>query len=151
MGVTAHPTAEWIAQQITEAFGWRNAPRYVVRDRDRVYGARFIQRVRAMGIRDRPIAPHSPWPNGYAERLIGSIRHDCLDHVVVFGERSGATLIVGLWGRTDDEDREHLQTTAADFYVSSLREALSLCIDAVSGDLAKPPPTLDAEAATTAA
>ena len=52
LGVTAHPTAEWIAQQITEAFGWRNAPRYVVRDRDRVYGARFIQRVRAMGIRD---------------------------------------------------------------------------------------------------
>ena len=86
LGVTAHPTAEWIAQQITEAFGWRNAPRYVVRDRDRVYGARFIQRVRSMGIRDRPIAPHSPWQNGYAERLIGSIRRDCLDHVVVFGE-----------------------------------------------------------------
>jgi transposase InsO family protein len=86
LGVTAHPTAEWIAQQITEAFGWRNGPRYVVRDRDRVYGARFIQRVRAMGIRDRPIAPRSPWQNGYAERLIGSIRRNCLDHVVVFGE-----------------------------------------------------------------
>jgi hypothetical protein len=64
---------------------------------------------------------------------------------------AGATLIVGLWGRADDEDREHLQTAAADFYVSSLREALSLCIDAVSGGLAKPPPTRDAEAATTAA
>jgi transposase InsO family protein len=87
LGVTTHPTAEWIAQQITEAFGWRNTPRYIVRDRDRVYGARFIQRVRAMGIRDRPIAPRSPWQNGYAERLIGSIRRDCLDHVVVFGER----------------------------------------------------------------
>ena len=86
LGVTAHPTAEWIAQQITEASGWRNAPRYVVRDRDRVYGARFVQRVRAMGIRDRPISPRSPWQNGYAERLIGSIRRDCLDHVVVFGE-----------------------------------------------------------------
>ena len=59
LGVTAHPTAEWIAQRITEAFGWRNAPRYVVRDRDCVYGARFIQRGRAMGIRDRPIAPRS--------------------------------------------------------------------------------------------
>ena len=60
LGVTAHPTAEWIAQQITEVSGWRNAPRYVVRDRDRVYGARFVQRVRAMGIRDRPISPRSP-------------------------------------------------------------------------------------------
>jgi transposase InsO family protein len=78
LGVTAHPTVEWIAQQLTEAFGWRNAPRYVVRDRDRIYGARFIQRVRAMGIRDRPIPPRSPWQNGYAERLIGSIRRDCV-------------------------------------------------------------------------
>jgi hypothetical protein len=68
LGVTAHPTAEWIAQQFTESFAWRNAPRYVVRDRDRVYGARFVQRVRAMGIRDRPISPRSPWQNGYAER-----------------------------------------------------------------------------------
>ena len=86
LGVTAHPTAEWIAQQITEVSGWRNAPRYVVRDRDRVYGARFVKRVRAMGIRDRPISPRSPWQNGHAERLIGSIRRDCLDHIVVFGE-----------------------------------------------------------------
>ena len=86
LGVTAHPTAEWIAQQFTESFAWRNAPRYVVRDRDRVYGARFVQRMRAMGIRDRPISPRSPWQNAYAERLIGSIRRDCLDHVVVFGE-----------------------------------------------------------------
>jgi transposase InsO family protein len=87
LGVTAHPTAEWIAQQLTEAFAWRDAPRYVVRDRDRIYGARFIQRVRFMGIRDRPISARSPWQNGYAERLIGSIRRECLDHVIVFGER----------------------------------------------------------------
>jgi transposase InsO family protein len=86
LGVTAHPTAEWIAQQLVEAFGWRDLPRYVIRDRDRIYGARFIQRVRAMGIRDRPTSAHSPWQNGYAERLIGSIRRECLDHVVVFGE-----------------------------------------------------------------
>lgn len=86
-GVTAHPTADWIAQQFTEAFGWREAPHYVVRDRDRAYGARFTQRVRAMGIRDGPISARSPWQNGYAERLIGSIRRECLDHVVVFGER----------------------------------------------------------------
>jgi Integrase core domain len=87
LAVTAHPTAEWIARQVTEAFGWRDAPRYVVRDRDRVYGGEFIRRIRAMGIRDRPISARSPWQNGHAERLIGSIRRECLDHVVVFGER----------------------------------------------------------------
>jgi len=82
LGVTAHPTAEWIAQQLVEAFGWRDTPRYVVRDRDCIYGARFTQRVRAIGIRDRPTATRSPWQNGYAERLIGSIRLECLDHVI---------------------------------------------------------------------
>jgi transposase InsO family protein len=87
LGVTAHPSAQWIAHQLTEACGWQRAPRYIVRDRDRVYGDVFIQRLRAMGIRDRPIAPQSPWQNGYAERLIGSIRRDCLDHAVVLGER----------------------------------------------------------------
>jgi len=93
LGVTAHPTAEWIAQQLVEAFGWRETPRYVVRDRDCIYGARFTQRVRAMGIRDRPTAARSPWQNGYAERLIGSIRRECLDHVIVFGERHLRTLL----------------------------------------------------------
>jgi len=87
LGVTAHPTAEWIARQLTEACGWDPAPRYVVRDRDRVYGEVFTRRLRAMGIRDRPTAPRSPWQNGHTERLIGSIRRECLDHVVVFGER----------------------------------------------------------------
>jgi transposase InsO family protein len=87
LGVTAYPSAEWIARQLTEACGWQQAPRYIIRDRDRVYGGVFAQRLRAMGIRDRPIAPYSPWQNGCAERLIGSIRRDCLDHVVVFGEQ----------------------------------------------------------------
>src|SRR6266852_4989893 len=87
VGVTAHPTAEWIANQITEAFGWERAPHYLIRDRDRAYGNVFIRRLRSMGIRDRPTSPRSPWQNGYAERLIGSIRRECLDHVVVFGER----------------------------------------------------------------
>ena len=86
-GVTAHPTAEWIANQLTEACGWEQAPRYLIRDRDRAYGEVFIRRLRSMGIRDRPTSPRSPWQNGYAERLIGSIRRECLDHVVVFGER----------------------------------------------------------------
>jgi transposase InsO family protein len=87
LSVTAHPTAEWIARQISEACGWEPAPDYLVRDRDRVYGEAFARRLRAMGIRDRPTAPRSPWQNGYAERLIGSIRRECLDHVIVFGER----------------------------------------------------------------
>jgi hypothetical protein len=87
LGVTAHPTAEWISRQLTEAYGWKVAPRYIIRDRDAVYGDVFIRRLRAMSIRDRPTAPRSPWQNGYCERAIGSIRRECLDHVVVFGER----------------------------------------------------------------
>jgi transposase InsO family protein len=86
INVTPHPTAEWIARQVTEAFPWAEAPRYLLRDRDRVYGAAVIHRLRAMGIRDKPIAPGSPWQNGFAERLIGSIRRECVDHVVVLGE-----------------------------------------------------------------
>jgi hypothetical protein len=71
LGVTAHPTAEWMARQLTEAFGWEGTPQYIVRDRDAVYGEIFTRRLRAMGIRDRPIARRSPWQNGHAERLIG--------------------------------------------------------------------------------
>jgi transposase InsO family protein len=86
INVTAHPTAEWVARQIAEAFPWNEAPRYMIRDRDRIYGAVVTRRLRAMGIRDKPIAPASPWQNGFAERLIGSIRRECLDHVIVLGE-----------------------------------------------------------------
>ena len=84
--VTRHPTAEWLARQITEAFPWGSAPAYLVRDNDRTYGHVFTSRVRAMGIRDRPISPGSPWQNGYAERLIGTLRRECLDQMVIFGE-----------------------------------------------------------------
>ena len=76
-----------IAQQITEAFPWNEAPRYLIRDRDGIYGAAVTRRLRAMGIRDKPIAPGSPWQNGVAERLIGTIRRDCADHVVALGEQ----------------------------------------------------------------
>jgi transposase InsO family protein len=86
INVTPHPTADWIARQITEAFPWNEAPRYLIRDRDRVYGVAVRHRLRAMGIRDKPIAPRSPWQNGFAERLIGSIRRECADHVIVLGE-----------------------------------------------------------------
>jgi transposase InsO family protein len=86
--VTTNPTAEWIACQITEAFPWDQAPRYLLRDRDRSYGAIVRHRLQAMGIRDHPTAPRSPWQNGHVERLIGSIRRECLDHIVVVGEAS---------------------------------------------------------------
>jgi transposase InsO family protein len=84
--VTTHPTAEWLARQISEAFPWNSAPRYLIRDRDRSYGDIFQRRVQSMGIRDRPIAPRSPWQNGYVERLIGSVRRECLDHLIIFSE-----------------------------------------------------------------
>ena len=86
INVTTNPTAEWVARQITEAFPWDGSPRYMIRDRDRIYGAVVTRRLRAMGIRDKPIAPASPWQNGYAERLIGSIRRECVDHIIVLGE-----------------------------------------------------------------
>ena len=85
--VTRYPTAEWLAQQIVEAFPWNTAPIYLVRDNDGAYGQAFTRRIRRMGIRDRPISPRSPWQNPYAERLIGTLRRDCLDHVLIFGER----------------------------------------------------------------
>ena len=86
INVTSNPTTEWIARQITEAFPWDGAPGYIIRDRDRIYGAVVTRRWRAMGIRDRPTAPASPWQNGFAEQLIGSIRRECVDHIIVLGE-----------------------------------------------------------------
>jgi transposase InsO family protein len=86
VNVTPNPSAEWIARQITEAFPWDDAPQYLIRDRDRIYGSFFTRRLRAMGIRDKPTAPASPWQNGFAERLIGSIRREWVDHLIVLGE-----------------------------------------------------------------
>jgi transposase InsO family protein len=85
--VTRHPTSEWLAQQIVQAFPWSTTPTYLVRDNDGAYGRAFTSRVRAMRIRDRPISPRSPWQNSYVERLIGTLRRDCLDHVPILGER----------------------------------------------------------------
>jgi putative transposase len=86
--VTAHPTAEWTAQQLREAFPWDSAPRYLRRDRDRIFGQDFVDQGKAMGIKQVLSAPRSPWQRAYVERLIGSLRRECLDHIIVFGERS---------------------------------------------------------------
>jgi putative transposase len=85
--VTEHPTGEWTARQLLEACALEEGPRYLIRDRDQVYGERFSHQARMLNIREAVIAPRSPWQNAYAERVIGSIRRECLDHVVVIGER----------------------------------------------------------------
>jgi len=85
--VTKHPTAAWLSRQVTEAFPWDTAPRYLLRDRDASYGSEFCNRVKAMGITQVVTAPRSPWQNPYVERVIGSIRREFLDHLVIFNER----------------------------------------------------------------
>jgi transposase InsO family protein len=87
-GVTVHPTAEWTVQQLREAFPWDSAPRYLLRDRDRIFGDDFTQQVKDMGVREVLAAPRSPWQRAYIERVIGSIRRECLDHVIIVNEAS---------------------------------------------------------------
>jgi transposase InsO family protein len=105
--VTRHPTAEWLARQITEAFPWDSAPAYLVRDNDRAFGHVLTCRFRAMGIRDRPISPRSPWQNGIVERLIGTLRRECLDRVVIFGEAHLRRLLSG-YATYYNQSRTHL-------------------------------------------
>jgi transposase InsO family protein len=107
VAATYHPTSEWIAGQVVEAFPWQTAPQYLLRDRDGAYGRVFRKRLAAMGIRDRPTSPGSPWQNGYVERVIGSIRRDLLDHVIVTGEIHLSRL---LWDYADyyNSYRTHL-------------------------------------------
>jgi transposase InsO family protein len=111
--VTRNPTAEWLARQITEAFPWDSAPEYLIRDNDRAFGGVFKARVRAMGIRDRPTSFRAPWQNGYVERLIGSIRRECTDHLIVV-------------------NAEHLQRILAKYatYYNEVRTHVSLGKDA---------------------
>jgi transposase InsO family protein len=105
--VTAHPTAEWSARQVTEAFPWDDAPDYLIRDRDASYGQVVAKRLAAMGIRDHSTAPRSPWQNGHAERLIGSICRECLDHIVIFGEAHLRRILAAYTGYYN-ECRTHL-------------------------------------------
>ena len=106
INVTPHPTAEWIAQEITEAFPWNEAPRYLIRDRDAIYGVVVARRLRAMGIRDKPIAAGAPWQSCFAERLIGSIRRECVDHMVVLGEEH-LRRVLNSYARYYNEMRTH--------------------------------------------
>jgi transposase InsO family protein len=105
--VTTNPTAERVARQITEAFPWDGAPGYMIRDRDRIYGTVVTRRLRAMGIRDKPIAPASPWQNGVVERLIGSIRRECVDHIIVLDE-AHLRRILKSYARYYNATRTHL-------------------------------------------
>ena len=105
--VTEHPTAAWTAQQIIEAFPEDQAPRYLIRDRDGIYGEHFRKRVQAMGIQEVRIAPRSPWQNPYAERVIGSIRRECLNHVIVFSDGHLRRILKNYF-RYYHESRTHL-------------------------------------------
>jgi len=120
--VTEHPTSAWTAQQVVDAFPDDSAPSYLLRDRDSVYGHAFRQRLKRMGIREVLTAPSSPRQNPHAERLIGSIRRECLDHVVILGER-------------------HLRRTLTRYfaYYHRARTHLSLDKDAPEGRPSEPP------------
>ncbi len=91
--VTEHPTAEWSAQQIVDAFPWDSAPRFMLRDRDGIYGAYFKRRVAGLGIQQVLTAPRSPWQSPYVERVIGSVRRECLDHVIVLNDRHARRIL----------------------------------------------------------
>ena len=87
INVTDHPTAAWAALQLVESFPEETAPKYLLRDRDAIYGDVFARRVKGLGIREVLIAPRAPWQNPFTERVIGSIRRECLDHVIAINER----------------------------------------------------------------
>jgi len=106
-GVTAYPTADWTARQPLETFPWDNAPRYLLRDRDGSYGEKFRERAKWMGIREVLAAPQSPWQNPYVERLIGSIRRECLDQVIVLNE-AGLRRIMKSYFEYYEHTRTHL-------------------------------------------
>jgi putative transposase len=105
--VTANPTAQWAARQLLEAFPWDTAPRYLLRDRDGVYGEKFREAATSLGIREVLTAPQSPWQNPYVERLIGTIRRECLDHVIVWNE-TGLHRILKSYFNYYERTRTHL-------------------------------------------
>src|ERR1700676_57152 len=120
--VTENPTAQWTGQQIVEAFPWDCAPKYLLRDRDAIYGSAFQRRVKSMGIEQVLSAPRSPWQNPFVERLIGTLRRDCLDHLIVLNER-------------------HLRRIVSRYldYYHDWRTHLSLSMDAPNPRIVHPP------------
>lgn len=119
---TEHPTAQWTAQQLVEAFPFDTAPRYLQRDRDAVYGKKFRQRIKSLGIEEVVAAPRSPWQNPYAERVIGTIRRECLDHVIILNERHLRRIL-----------REYIE------YYNTCRTHLSLNKDPPENRIVEPP------------
>ena len=121
VNVTEHPTAAWTARQLLEASGFDEEPRYLLRDRDAIYGEAFPRQTAALGIKEVTTAPRSPWQNPYAERVIGSIRRECLDHMIILGER-------------------HLKRTLSSYvdYYHSVRTHLSLEKDSPDGRVVQP-------------
>jgi putative transposase len=119
---TEHPTAVWTARQLLEACGTEEVPRYLLRDRDSIYGQRFQRQVHALGITEVVMAPRSPWQNAFAERVIGSIRRECTDHMIILGVR-------------------HLRRTLTCYvrYYNKARTHLSLAKDAPNGHPVQPP------------
>ena len=107
VAVTEYPTAEWVTHQLLEAFPWDSAPRYLLRDRDGSYGERFCEAANWLGIQEVLTAPQSPWQNAYVERLIGSIRRECLDHVIVLNE-TGLRRILKSYFEYYERTRTHL-------------------------------------------
>jgi putative transposase len=105
--VTEHPTARWTGKQIIQAFRDGSEPSYLLRDRDRIYGEEFQERIQAIGIKEVKTAPRSPWQNPFCERLVGSIRRDCLNHVIILGE-SHLRKILGRYFRYYHKYRTHL-------------------------------------------
>ncbi len=106
--VTSNPSAEWTARQVIEAFPWDTAPKYLLRDRDSIFGIKFRQRVQSMGIEEVLTAFRSPWQNAYVERLNGSIRRECTDHVIVLNENHLRRVLRGYF-KYYHEDRTHTQ------------------------------------------
>ena len=107
VNATPNPTAKWTAQQVVEAFPYETAPKYLIRDRDKTYGEVFTHRIKNMGVEEVVTAPRSPWQNPYAERVIGSIRRDCLNHVIVLNERHLVRMLLS-YQRYYNASRTHL-------------------------------------------
>ena len=104
--VTRHPTADWTALQLLQAFPFDTAPKFLIRDRDGIYGEKVLRAIDHLGMEDKPTSPHSPWQNGYCERMVGTLKRECLDHMIIFNERH-ARRIIREFLEYYHEDRTH--------------------------------------------